>query len=70
MIASNLPRAKAKLLRPNQKVVKPEWIVDSIKANSILPIQPYIVAAHGVARNQATLSSFSDNTSSLFGCVF
>nr|CAB3265528.1 DNA repair protein REV1-like [Phallusia mammillata] len=62
VIASNLPRAKAKDLRPNQKVVKPEWIVDSIKANSILPIQPYIVAAHGVDKNQRTISGFSSTS--------
>lgn len=43
VIASNLPHAKRKELRPDQKVVKPEWIVDSLKAKELLPYADYLL---------------------------
>ncbi|XP_076821488.1 DNA repair protein REV1-like isoform X2 [Clavelina lepadiformis] len=62
IIATNLPRAKTKDLRPNQKIVRPEWVVDCIKEGKQLPIQPYIVAARGVSRMQTTLTGMSNNS--------
>lgn len=41
MIATNLSTARIKNLRPDDRIVKPEWITDSIKANCILPFQDY-----------------------------
>lgn len=47
VIASNLPHAKRKELRPDQKVVKPEWIVDSLKAKELLPHEDYLLIPLG-----------------------
>lgn len=41
MIATNLSMARIKNLRPDDRIVKPEWITDSIKAKCILPYQDY-----------------------------
>ncbi|XP_077969166.1 DNA repair protein REV1-like isoform X2 [Styela clava] len=43
VIASNLPHAKRKELKPNQKVVKPQWITDCLAAKELLPIEKYLV---------------------------
>ncbi|XP_038061911.1 DNA repair protein REV1-like [Patiria miniata] len=40
IIATRLPYAKIKELR-DEKIVKPEWITDSIKAGKLLPDNPY-----------------------------
>lgn len=40
IIATNLPDTKIKELR-GEKIVKPEWITDSIQKGSLLPCQPY-----------------------------
>uniref|UniRef100_F6V6M0 DNA polymerase kappa n=1 Tax=Ciona intestinalis TaxID=7719 RepID=F6V6M0_CIOIN len=57
VIASNLPRAKAKDLKPNQKIVRPEWIVESITAGTLLPIQPYLLVANSSVSRQKILTS-------------
>ncbi|KAL1122064.1 hypothetical protein AAG570_003470 [Ranatra chinensis] len=42
VIASNLPYSKMKLLK-SMKVVKPQWIVDSIEANKVLDYRDYLL---------------------------
>ncbi|CAA3026417.1 Hypothetical predicted protein [Olea europaea subsp. europaea] len=65
MIATNLSTARIKNLRPDDKIVKPEWIVDSAKANCILPYQDYqLFAENGNSTNDViTLDSDSSNHS-------
>lgn len=41
MIATNLSTARIKTLRPDDRIVKPDWITDSVKANCVLPYQDY-----------------------------
>lgn len=41
MIATNLSMARAKQLRPDDRIVRPEWITDSIQAKCLLPYQDY-----------------------------
>lgn len=41
MIATNLSLARTKNLRPDDRIVKPEWITDSVKAKCLLPYQDY-----------------------------
>ncbi|CAH0388778.1 unnamed protein product [Bemisia tabaci] len=43
IIASNLPDTKIKQLKGNLKIVKPEWIVDSLKANRLLGYDQYLL---------------------------
>jgi len=50
MIATNLSMARIKTLRPDDRVVKPEWITDSIKAKCILPYQDYLLLEDHDAR--------------------
>lgn len=49
IIASNLPYSKIILYKKSQNpipICKPEWIVDSIKANRILNFQNYLLYSH------------------------
>lgn len=41
MIATNLSTARTKTLRPDDRIVRPQWIIDSLEANCILPFQDY-----------------------------
>lgn len=41
MIATNLSMARVKQLRPDDRVIRPEWITDSIKAKCLLPYEDY-----------------------------
>lgn len=41
MIATNLSTARMKQLRPDDRVVRPEWITESIQAKCVLPYQDY-----------------------------
>jgi hypothetical protein len=66
-IANNLPFAKLKDLKGNEKIVKPEWVVDSIKQKKLLPLYDYLlVKASGdierflVHKNTDKLKSNSD----------
>jgi DNA repair protein REV1 len=43
IIASNLCDAKIKKLKGDEKFVKPEWIVDSLKAKMLLDLKPYLL---------------------------
>ena len=43
IIASNLCGAKIKKLKGDEKLVKPEWICDSIKANTLLDFKSYLL---------------------------
>jgi DNA repair protein REV1 len=43
IIASNLCDAKIKKLKGDEKFVKPEWIVESLKANILLDVKPYLL---------------------------
>ena len=64
IIASNLAYAKIKGLKPNQIVVYPQWITDSIKEGKLLPVHSYLIAAHGMIKNQETLEKFMKPSSS------
>jgi hypothetical protein len=66
-IATNLPFAKLKDLKGNEKIVKPEWVVDCIKHKKLLPLHDYLlVKASGdierflVHKNTNKLKSNSD----------
>lgn len=56
VIATNLPDSKVKNLKDGEKVVKPEWIIDSIKANKLLPYQDYLLYSPKLVSGQATLN--------------
>jgi len=43
IIASNLCNAKIKKLRGDEKFIKPEWIVDSLEAKSLLDFKKYML---------------------------
>ncbi|XP_041480298.1 DNA repair protein REV1-like isoform X3 [Lytechinus variegatus] len=58
IIATNLPYAKLRQLK-NEKIVKPNWITDSIKAGRLLPSLPYELYTDRSSRqNQAVLTYF------------
>lgn len=44
MIASNLPNAKLQQ-QAFARVLRPEWIVDSVASGKLLPIAPYLLCA-------------------------
>lgn len=46
MIATNLSIARTKNLRPDDRIVKPEWITDSVKAKCLLPYEDYQLFAN------------------------
>ncbi|KAK9302744.1 hypothetical protein QLX08_005362 [Tetragonisca angustula] len=49
IIASNLPYSKIMLYKKSQNpipICKPEWIIDSIKANRVLNFQKYLLYSH------------------------
>lgn len=67
IIAQNLAGVKLQNLKPHQKVVQPLWITDCLKANTLLPIQPYLLAVPTSYNGQQLLSSlYSDKPSSNF----
>lgn len=57
IIATNLPFSKIQQLK-NKKVIRPEWITDSIKAGKLLPESGYYL--YNLSRNQQTLN-FANN---------
>lgn len=66
MIATNLSAARVKTLRPDDRVVKPEWIGDSVKANCILPYQDYQLFAdepRGKVGNKASVLALESDSS-------
>ncbi|GAB4820844.1 hypothetical protein N2152v2_007890 [Parachlorella kessleri] len=61
IICSNLPDAKVKHYERERNptpVVRPEWIVDSLNAGEVLPIQPYVLWQLRDAPGQKTLLGF------------
>ncbi|CAF0953613.1 unnamed protein product [Didymodactylos carnosus] len=46
MISANLPYCKLRRLKANDKIIKPEWIVDCVKEGKLLPITDYELYAH------------------------
>ena len=58
MIASNLPHAKLKELRPNQNIVQPQWITDSIEAGKLLPVHPYLLLVNKACKDQSFMNKF------------
>ena len=43
IIASNLPDVKVRTLKGNEKIVRPEWITESVKAGKLLDYKNYIL---------------------------
>ncbi|XP_062505261.1 DNA repair protein REV1-like isoform X2 [Corticium candelabrum] len=58
MIASNLPDSKIKDIGKNEKVVRPQWITDSIDTGKLLSCQDYLLYAN-TSRSQRQLSFHS-----------
>ncbi|XP_067140610.1 DNA repair protein REV1 isoform X2 [Centruroides vittatus] len=58
IIAINLPVSKIRQLK-GEKVVRPEWITDSIKAGKLLPESNYYL--YNLSRNQKTLNFVNNN---------
>lgn len=64
MIATNLSMARMKTLRPDDRIVKPEWITDSIQAKCVLPYQDYqLFAEEARGKNGSVLAIESDSSS-------
>lgn len=63
MIATNLSMARMKQLRPDDRVVKPEWITESIQAKCLLPYQDYQLFAEEPRGKQSVLAIDSDSNS-------
>lgn len=63
IIATNLPDSKVKNLKDDEKVVKPEWITDSIKASKLLPYQDYLLYTLKQVFGQATLNVTKSSSS-------
>lgn len=63
MIATNLSMARMKQLRPDDRVVKPEWITESIQAKCLLPYQDYQLFADEPRGKQSVLAIDSDSNS-------
>lgn len=59
IIASNLCDAKLKKLKGDEKIVKPEWIVESLKANTLLDSKPYTIHAEMLDKGQKKLTAFT-----------
>lgn len=62
MIATNLSTARIKTLRPDDRIVKPNWIIDSLEANCILPYQDYQLFAEEPRGKTGLLALDSDSS--------
>ncbi|KAI5749214.1 hypothetical protein M8J76_005611 [Diaphorina citri] len=64
IIASNLPHTKIKKLKPGDKIIKPEWIVDSISAGKLLDHKKYLLYTGTDAKPLTKLlqKSYFENT--------
>lgn len=62
MIATNLSTARVKTLRPDDRIVKPNWILDSIQANCVLPYQDYQLFADEPRGKSSVLAIDSDSS--------
>jgi len=57
VIASNICESKIKNLKRNDKVVHPNWIVESVKANCLLAIDKFLL--HSVAKRDGSAITFA-----------
>eukprot|EP00127_Corallochytrium_limacisporum_P006907 Clim_evm22s237 gene=Clim_evmTU22s237 len=57
-IATNLPTAKIRQLTGREKIMKPEWITDSIKAGKLLPEDGYRLYVNIEGNPQKSILSF------------
>lgn len=68
MIATSLSSARTRQLRPEDRVVRPEWITESIQVQCLLPYQDYQLIPdeqrHAVTHEPSTSSSSSATSSS------
>lgn len=61
MIASNLPYVKIQQYKDKAiRIIKPSWVVDSIKAGKMLDYKSYLLL-NDFNKDQGTLSNFSKN---------
>lgn len=66
MIATNLAFAKIKQLRPDDRIVRPEWITDSIAQGRLLPYKDYQIFSDQ-PRGKSSVIELETNVSSLDG---
>lgn len=58
IIASNLPHTKIKKLKPGEKIIKPEWIVDSIASGKLLDHKKYLLYTDNTGAQAQPFSNF------------
>lgn len=61
IIASNLAKSKALRYGSKRLVVRPAWIMDSIKAGKLLECEPYRVNKNGQSKISSHFSIFNNN---------
>lgn len=65
MIATNLSSARMKQLRPDDRIVKPEWITESIQAKFLLPYEDYqLFVEEARGKNGASVLAIDQSSSS------
>jgi DNA repair protein REV1 len=64
VVCENLPHAKLVLLRPSDRIVRPAWMVQSLQAGRLLPIDAFIVATPLRDSTQRTLAFASTSSTS------
>jgi len=62
IIASNLCDAKINKLKGGEKFIKPSWIVDSLKAGTLLDFKPYMLYTGTSVKGQQTLQLTAKKT--------
>lgn len=63
MIATNLSAARIKTLRPDDRIVKPQWITDSVQAKCLLPYQDYQLFADEPRGENGSVSAIEPSSS-------
>lgn len=56
VVANNLAFGKISQLQPYEKVIKPEWILDSIKESRLMEVNEYLVYKPGQVEGQKTIA--------------
>lgn len=64
MVATNLSIARMKQLRPDDRIVKPEWITDSIQAKCLLPYEDYQLFVEAPRGKTGSVLAINPSTSS------
>ena len=64
MIATNLPFAKIKELK-EEKIVKPEWLVDCVNQSQLLDYQPYLLYPTKSLKNQPSINELMHTISNI-----